>query len=595
MELSIGDLFGGRFRIDGETAGIYAAQDQLVGRRVALEFMGEGSAADPTTAGAFTRQARAAKGVDHPGVIAVLDAGVSMGTPWIATELREGETLHARMERGSLGADEAIDIGIGVLEALEAAHRQGVVHLALSPSDIVLGPDGKASIRGFGKGALTPGQLASFHVAPEQASGDGSAGPAADLYSVCAILYEAISGTLPYDVTGFGELVEAMKASDPQPLQERRQDVPARLASVIDQGLAVDPAQRHADVRGLIDGLRGLAGTMQQAPVIPPTMALDSDVPQAAVGAPGAFSAPADAPNIAQSAQVIRPTAKKASGIGVGAVIGILVGGCALLYGLVVIAGMIAGFYFVSASTADYEAIPTYEPVPAVPYEPTVSLSSLAPMPGASAERFRIDADGAPALGGTQPLVTIVTFGDFECPFCSRIDPTMDRIRATYGDRVRYVWRHNPLSFHQNAMPAAQAAHEAYVQGGSVRFWAMHDQLFANQRELDRASLERYAATAGMDVAQLRAALDTDRHRARIEADQAITTRAGALGTPAFFINGRKLMGAQPYDRFAEIIDEEIALANELMLRGVSGGSLYAAFQRDARRAGVGGGLGAGR
>ena len=116
-----------------------------------------------------------------------------------------------------------------------------------------------------------------------------------------------------------------------------------------------------------------------------------------------------------------------------------------------------------------------------------------------------------------------------------------------YGKKVRVVWRNNPLPFHQNAMPAAELAMEAFAQGGSDKFWAMHDKLFENQQALSRADLEKYAQELGLDVAKFKAALDSNTHEAKIKADQAARgAKLGARGTPAFFINGRFLSGAQP-------------------------------------------------
>src|SRR5439155_3587380 len=112
---------------------------------------------------------------------------------------------------------------------------------------------------------------------------------------------------------------------------------------------------------------------------------------------------------------------------------------------------------------------------------------------------------------------------------------------------VKVVWRNNPLPFHQNATPAAEAAMEAHAQG---KFWKMHDSMFKNQQALDRPSIEKYAAEAGVDVAKVKIAIETNKYAADIKADQALAEQVGARGTPAFFINGRPLSGAQPFDAF---------------------------------------------
>lgn len=198
-------------------------------------------------------------------------------------------------------------------------------------------------------------------------------------------------------------------------------------------------------------------------------------------------------------------------------------------------------------------------------------------------ERLVVGTAAGPARGAREPLVTIVTFSDFQCPFCSRVVPTLERLLEAYPNEVQLVFRNNPLPFHQHARPAAELALEAYDQGGSPLFWRAHDLLFENQRSLERSDLERYGGTLGMNVDRLREALDRGTHRARIDEDMQVAAARGARGTPAFFINGLQLMGAQPFDRFDEIVREEIELARALLEAGVPRGELYARFQRDAR------------
>lgn len=106
-------------------------------------------------------------------------------------------------------------------------------------------------------------------------------------------------------------------------------------------------------------------------------------------------------------------------------------------------------------------------------------------------------------------------------------------------------------------MGASEAAMAAHAQG---KFWEMHDKLFANQQAgLDRASLERYAQEIGLDMAKFRTDLDSGKHRAAIAEDQRLAQSVGATGTPTFFINGRLLVGAQPFEQFKQVIDEELA------------------------------------
>ena len=198
-------------------------------------------------------------------------------------------------------------------------------------------------------------------------------------------------------------------------------------------------------------------------------------------------------------------------------------------------------------------------------------------------DRIRVDVtDEMPQQGPDDALVTIVIFSDFQCPFCGRVEPTLARIRETYTDRVRLVWRNQPLPFHDNAMPAAEAAMEAYAQGGDAKFWQLHDLMFQHQTELDRAHLEQYAQQVGLDMTRFRNALDNHTHQAAIQADSAAGTRAGANGTPSFFINGRSVVGAQPFEQFQTVIDDEIRRGQEQVSHGTPRGQLYAALMRGA-------------
>ena len=161
-----------------------------------------------------------------------------------------------------------------------------------------------------------------------------------------------------------------------------------------------------------------------------------------------------------------------------------------------------------------------------------------------------------PFKGGKKAAVTIIEFSDFECPFCSRVNPTMKQIEDAYGDKVRVVFKQNPLSFHKNAPLAAEATLAAHEQG---KFWQMHDALFANQKALTRPDLDKYAQEIGLNMDKFKAALDTNKFKPQVEADMAVAKELGATGTPSFFVNGRKLRGAQPFESFKKLIDEALA------------------------------------
>jgi protein-disulfide isomerase len=195
------------------------------------------------------------------------------------------------------------------------------------------------------------------------------------------------------------------------------------------------------------------------------------------------------------------------------------------------------------------------------------SASEAMPAPSAVAP-VRVELGDAPVRGRKDAPVTLVVFSDFQCPFCGKVEPTLARVMDAYEGRVRLVWKDFPLDFHPNAVPAALAARAAGEQG---KFWPMHDRLFANQVALDRESLERHAEALGLDRARFRAALDSEKNRAAVLADQRQGVAAGVAGTPAFFINGVKLSGALPFESFKAAIDQELARAKKRVAVGRRG------------------------
>ncbi len=197
---------------------------------------------------------------------------------------------------------------------------------------------------------------------------------------------------------------------------------------------------------------------------------------------------------------------------------------------------------------------------------------------GASAnddvDRKCVPFEGTPK-GSPKGLVTIVEFSEFQCPYCSRVLPTLDRLIKEYPDKVRIFFKHNPLPFHDKAPLAAEAAMAAGAQG---KFWQMHDALFANQQNLDRAGLEKIAQEKGLDMGKFKAALDARTYKAAVEADMALAKELGVQGTPNFFVNGRAIRGAVPYEQFKSAVEDELARAKKLMDKGVGAGELYAAL-----------------
>jgi protein-disulfide isomerase len=182
---------------------------------------------------------------------------------------------------------------------------------------------------------------------------------------------------------------------------------------------------------------------------------------------------------------------------------------------------------------------------------------------------YSFDVGKSPVKGPNDAWVTIIEVSDFQCPFCGRVNPTLKEVQQKYGNDVRVVFKHNPLSFHPRAMPAAMAASCAQDQG---KFWELHDKMFGNQQQLEDANLEAYAKEAGVDVGKWKSCVAGGAHKGAIENDQRTAMSLGANGTPAFFINGRFLSGAQPFPAFDALVGEELKKAQS---SGMSKGEYY--------------------
>jgi protein-disulfide isomerase len=228
-----------------------------------------------------------------------------------------------------------------------------------------------------------------------------------------------------------------------------------------------------------------------------------------------------------------------------------------LLAAIIVSAAFIAGSYIISnaldrttaqieyaaEALGDLEVAGAPGPRPSRPARPDPSRD------------YKVEVGESPAKGPEDASVTIIEFSDFQCPFCNRVSPTLARIEQEYGDQVRIVFKHMPLSIHPQA-PAAHAAAEAAHRQG--KFWEMHDRIFENQRDLTEEAFTAYAEALDLDLERFARDASSDEVKKRIEDDLREASELGVSGTPSFFINGRFLSGAQPFDNFKRAIDSAL-------------------------------------
>ena len=175
-------------------------------------------------------------------------------------------------------------------------------------------------------------------------------------------------------------------------------------------------------------------------------------------------------------------------------------------------------------------------------------------LPAYETPKVAVDATG-PSKGPDAAPITIVEFSDFECPYCVRAEPTVKQLLEAYPGKIKLVFRDFPLPMHPHAPKAAEAAHCAGDQG---KYWDMHEKLFANSQKLEVGDLKGYAKDLKLDVAKFDKCLDSGEKSALVEKNRKAGEDAGVTGTPAFFVNGHSLSGAQPLEAFKTIVDQEL-------------------------------------
>src|SRR6185503_2106980 len=252
-----GTLFAGRYRIarklgGGGMADVYLAEDQELGRRVAIKMLHSRYANDEQFVERFRREAKNAAGLSHPNIVSIYDRGEFDGSYYIAMEYLEGRTLKELIVRnGPTPVPIAIDYARQMLSALGFAHRHGIVHRDIKPHNIVVGPDGRLKVTDFGiarSGASQMTEAGSIvgtaqYLSPEQARG-AQVDPRSDLYSLGIVLYEMLTGKVPF--TGEAPVEIAMKhlSSVAEPPSKARPEVPHALDAVVMRALAKDPDER---------------------------------------------------------------------------------------------------------------------------------------------------------------------------------------------------------------------------------------------------------------------------------------------------------------------------------------------------------------
>jgi eukaryotic-like serine/threonine-protein kinase len=294
--LDIGSVVDGRYRVisrlgSGGMADVYCAEDQQLGRRVALKVLYRRFAEDTEFVERFRREASSAAGLQHQHVVSVYDRGEWDGTYWIAMEYLEGRSLKRLIqEEGPLDPDRAIELAVQILRAARFAHRRGIIHRDLKPHNVIVddGPPVRAKVTDFGiarAGASDMTQTGSImgtaqYLSPEQAQGHAVSAQS-DIYSVGIILYEMLTGRVPFEGESAVTIALKQVGEQPVPPSQLNPAISPGLEAAVMRALAKDPAQRYPDADAFIAALQGqevppteaTAVAASPAPPPPPVLA----------------------------------------------------------------------------------------------------------------------------------------------------------------------------------------------------------------------------------------------------------------------------------------------------------------------------------
>jgi serine/threonine-protein kinase len=279
----VGDVVAGKYRIEevigeGGMGAVFAATHALTGKRVALKWMLPELAADQGAVQRFMREAQAAGRIDHPNVVDIYDVGEHDGSSFLVMEYLQGETLTAAFNRGGLKARQVIQLLLPAMRGVAAAHQMGVVHRDLKPDNIFLcrGSDGsyrepKVLDFGISKVSTSGDQLnprltrtgavmgTPYYMSPEQIRGSSEVDQRTDVYAFGVILYEALTGQVPFDADAYSALILEIATGTPKRPRQLRADLPQALEDVVLKAMAREPEKRYRDVESLARALEPFA------------------------------------------------------------------------------------------------------------------------------------------------------------------------------------------------------------------------------------------------------------------------------------------------------------------------------------------------
>lgn len=591
--LEPGSLFAGEFTVvrplfAGVEGSTYVVDQKSTGSQRALKAFdsdlvrpGDDGAIDEAVRKRWKQAAHASAGVESDHVVQVIDAGIdaTTGAPWLAMELLRGEDLATRMEAGPETFPTAREIVTQLCHALTAAHEAGLTHHELRPENVFLATPRREGIPftvkvlGFGLAAfVAPPESprartssALLWAAPEEGV-NATSGPAADLWALGLLGYFVLTGRTFWRGRASDSPAALRREITLEPLPSATERAgESGVGSLLPKGfdawfgrcVAREPSARFPSVREARAAFDALAPSSEQSPralaTAPVAAARVHPRPPIAAFSPGAAGAPFRHP--APGWPTTPPPTKTQSpwlALTLAAVL------------IVPLGGGVAGFVMYRQRARAVKPTPLTLP----------SWSdSDSPVPVSSRD---------PVWGERDAPVTLVEFSDLQCPFCSRAESTVTQLKSEYGPtKLRVVWKNQPLSFHANAGPAAEAAQVVFEKRGATAFWEFQRLAFENQRSLDRDAYVRWATGLGLDEPTFTVALNARQGRYKVQQDQSLAKSVGAIGTPTFFVNGIRLSGAQPIEAFRKLIDPEHEKAAAKLAAGTRKDRVYVELSRE--------------
>lgn len=605
-ELAQGVIFAADYQVErllakGGMGAVYVARQLSTGRARALKLMHPMLASDEGMRRRFEQEARVGSHIKSSHVVEVIAAGVDAASamPWLAMELLEGEDLGDHVSRlGARPLGEVATIFSQLCHALGAAHDVGVVHRDLKPENVFLARSlqqgmptlvklldlGIAKIVAETSPRNTAAVGTPLWMAPEQMG--GSVGPQADVWALGLLAFWMLTSKHYWRAAaslGEGSLLGVLRevASDPlEPASVRAAalgcavPLPAGFDAWFARAVARDPQARFANAHLAYQAFVGIAAGVAETVIVPAAFS----TPQTGL-AGGTQLLPttiaAAATSAAAASLPTRSSRRWAWALVLAA--GVVVGGAALAIGQ-------RQSHVPSAATSA-AAVPSLA-APSAAASARIEAPA-APRVGAdlndSSIVWKVPIGDSPTRGPADATVTIVELANFQCPYTKGVEPALVKLLHEFEGRVRLVWKDDPLAVHSQAELAATVAREARAEHGDAGFWAAHDAMMSENFKPSAATVSEVGKQVGLDPHQIEQALSERRYADAIARDAELADDFMAVGTPYFFINGRRVLTTGSLDRLRTVLTEELAKAETWVAHGVPRAAVYDKVLQEGR------------